>query len=331
MKKLLIATTALVATAGVAAAEVTLGGSGRFGVVYVDDGSDSDTSLSYRMRINIDGSTETDSGIKFGGRIRLQYDAGDSVDDPYYYGKGAAELNAAQLYVESAGFRVELGNANTAFDSMGTLYNAELGFIGTTLGSYALFSYDGYNSGPYSSPDRDRIGIFASYNVGDLSAKISYIDHDQFDDGDDDEVSVSFDYVTGQLSLGAGFASNAGGDGDLDVWALTGEYAINDTTKVGVQLIGEEGDFSGFDCTPLPCVPDPDDDTTFTIYGHTQLAGGIGLGAYISGLDADQDRENDIAVGIGASYDLGGATLAGTIQKGFSDETYADLGVSFSF
>ena len=34
MKKVLFATTALVATAGVAAADVTLSGSGRFGVVY---------------------------------------------------------------------------------------------------------------------------------------------------------------------------------------------------------------------------------------------------------------------------------------------------------
>ena len=34
MKKVLFATTALVATAGVAAADVTFGGYGRFGIVY---------------------------------------------------------------------------------------------------------------------------------------------------------------------------------------------------------------------------------------------------------------------------------------------------------
>ena len=37
MKKVLFATTALVATAGVAAADVTFGGYGRFGVIYVED------------------------------------------------------------------------------------------------------------------------------------------------------------------------------------------------------------------------------------------------------------------------------------------------------
>ncbi len=37
MKKLLIASTALVATAGMAAAEVTFSGYGRFGVIYEED------------------------------------------------------------------------------------------------------------------------------------------------------------------------------------------------------------------------------------------------------------------------------------------------------
>jgi len=71
MKKVLLASTALIGFAGMAAADVTLSGSGRFGLVYNDDGTTSDTNLSYRLRFNIDASTETDSGVKFGGRIRL--------------------------------------------------------------------------------------------------------------------------------------------------------------------------------------------------------------------------------------------------------------------
>ncbi len=78
MKKILIATTALVATAGVAAADVTLSGYGRFGMDY-NSGAAVDTSktrVTMRMRVNIDASTETDSGVTFGGRMRLQYDNG---------------------------------------------------------------------------------------------------------------------------------------------------------------------------------------------------------------------------------------------------------------
>ena len=294
-----------------AAADVTLSGSGRFGIIYEDDGTTSDTFLSYRMRVNIDASTETDSGVKFGGRIRMQYDNGDNDTVG-----GLAELNAAMLYAETSGFRFEIGNVNTAFDSLATLYNAELGFISSTTGSYSLFSYDSYNSGPYDAGQFDRIGLFASYSAGDLVARVSYIDYDQFTSADAEETGISLDYTAGAYKLGLGYVTDAAGIADYDVWALLGEYAMNDSTNVGVQLIGENG---------------AENDTTFTLYGNTKLASGLGLGAFISGVDSDVTYANDYAIGIGANYDIGGATIAGTIQKGFDDYTYADLGINFSF
>jgi outer membrane protein OmpU len=312
MKKVLLASVALVGFASYAAAEVSFSGNGRFGLVYEDDGATDDTFLSYRLRFNINASTETDAGITFGGRIRLQYDYNDAIEG----GEGAAELNAAQLFMEAAGVRVEVGNSNTAFDSLATLYNAELGFISSTTGSYSLFDYAAYSSGPFSSAEQDRVGLYAEYAVGDLVARISYVDPNQFLDGDEEEIGISFDYSTGPFSVGLGYVTNADFNADYDVYALLGEYALNDTTNIGLQIIGEDG---------------AENDLTYTLYGNTQLAGGIGLGAFISGVDSDVDYSNDFAIGIGASYDLGGATLAGTIQQGFFDETYADFGVSFSF
>ncbi|WP_374371570.1 porin [Tabrizicola sp.] len=313
MKKVLLASTALIGFAGMAAADVTLSGSGRFGIIYEDDGTTSDTYLSYRMRVNIDASTETDSGVKFGGRIRLQYDAGDTVDSS---GEGAAELNAAMLYAETAGFRFEIGNVNTAFDSLATLYNAELGFISSTTGSYSVFGYDSYNSGPYAAGQADRIGLFASYSTGNLVARLSYIDYDQFVSTDEEEVGISLDYTAGAYKLGFGYVTNAAGAADYDVYALLGEYAMNDMTNIGLQFIGEDG---------------AENDRTLTIYGNTKLANGMGVGAFLTGIDTDVPFENDFAYGIGANYDLGGATIAGTIQRGYDDSTYADLGINFSF
>lgn len=315
MKKVLLASTALIGFAGMAAADVTLSGSGRFGLVYLDVGGVSDTVLSYRMRVNIDASTETDSGVKFGGRIRMQYDAGDTVDGTT---EGAAELNAAMLYAETAGFRFEIGNVNTAFDSLATLYNAELGFISSTTGSYNGFGFDSYNSGPYAAGEANRVGLFASYSTGNLVARISYIDYDQTDVlVAEDEVGISLDYTAGAYKLGFGYVQDALGVADVDVFALLGEYALNDATNIGLQYIGNN--------TPTL------DDSTLTLYGNTKLASGIGLGAFISGHDGDTATVNDYAIGIGANYDIGGATIAGTIQQGFADETYADLGINFSF
>ena len=316
MKKVLLASTALIGFAGMAAADVTLSGSGRFGIVYTDDPiNGDDTVLSHRLRFNIDASTETDSGVKFGGRIRLQYDNGDTVDN----GEGAAEVNAAMLYAETSGFRFEIGNANTAFDSLATLYNAELGFISSTTGSYSLFSYDSYTSSPYAPGQFDRVGLFASYSVGDLVARVSYIDYDQTGaniNGKEDETGISLDYTAGAYKLGFGYVTDAAGIADYDVWALLGEYALNDSTNIGLQYIAEDG---------------AQNDATVTLYGNTKLASGIGLGAFISGVDSDVTYANDYAIGVGANYDIGGATIAGTIQQGFNDETYADLGINFSF
>ena len=312
MKKVLLASTALLGFAGMAAADVTLSGSGRFGLVYTDDGAGtSDTVLSYRMRVNIDASTETDSGVKFGGRIRLQYDNGDNDTVG-----GLAELNAAMLYAETAGFRFEIGNVNTAFDSLATLYNAELGFISSTTGSYSLFSYDSYSSSPYEPGQFDRVGLFASYSTGNLVARLSYIDYDQNVSTDNEELGISLDYTAGAYKLGFGYVTDAAGIADYDVYALLGEYAMNDMTNIGLQFIGEDGE---------------ENDRTLTLYGNTKLASGLGIGAFISGIDSDATYANDYAIGIGANYDIGGATIAGTIQQGFADETYADLGINFSF
>ncbi|MGA0922876.1 MAG: porin, partial [Lutimaribacter sp.] len=65
MKKILIATTALVATAGVAAAEVNFSGYARFGMQYtsIDATDTTSTDVVSRARIQADASTTTDAGL----------------------------------------------------------------------------------------------------------------------------------------------------------------------------------------------------------------------------------------------------------------------------
>jgi outer membrane protein OmpU len=74
MKKVLFATTALVATAGMAAADVSFGGFGRFGMIYKDaDGSDSTTHIEQRFRLTVTGTATSDNGLEFEGRIRIEH------------------------------------------------------------------------------------------------------------------------------------------------------------------------------------------------------------------------------------------------------------------
>ena len=82
MKKVLFATTALIATASVAAADVRISGYGRFGLDYNENADrvgnvptgalngGAETSLTSRLRLQFDMSTETDNGVAFGARFR---------------------------------------------------------------------------------------------------------------------------------------------------------------------------------------------------------------------------------------------------------------------
>jgi outer membrane protein OmpU len=339
MKKVLFATTALVLTAGTAMAEVSISGSGRVGLTYLEDRSPAvttpartefrlnpatgvieevtipasttpagnDTLVDMRLRFNIDASKETDAGVTFGGRIRMQYTQGN----------GRAGLSAAYVYAEASGFRVEVGNSNTAYDSVALMYNSEVGFVGNSQGdpqgSYFSFDSTGKNGSD------NYIGVFASYSVGDLNARLSFVTEDQTGaTAVEEEIGLSFDYKFGQFTVALAAAQNGGGIADNDLFFLGAEYAINDSTNVGLLFNDNGTAFGG-------------DGNTITLYGNTKLASGIGLKGYISSIDSDAGTDEDIAIGVGADYDLGGATLAGGIEKRFDGSTYADIGVNFSF
>lgn len=305
MKKTLLATTLLVATAGLAAAEVNLSGYGRFGLVYSDDGTTSDTVIHTRLRFNIDAKTETDGGLTFGGRIRMQHTSGDSA--------GGAGLNAAMLYMETGGLRVEVGNSNTAYDSAGLYYNSEIGFTDNSLGESQDWQFYGYSSGAYSSTP-DRMGLFVSYSMGDLTARISYVDPDQTASGDDPETSVSIDYASGPFSVSLAAAQDGAGIAGNDLFFIGAAYAVGDSTNVGLNYYDE------------------DEDKIITLYANHTMASGLTVAGYVSDLDDGvAATEDDIGLGIGASYPLGeGVKMSGAYHKR-GDVAYADFGVRFDF
>ncbi len=308
MKKILLSTAMIVATAGVAAAEVSLSGSGRFGIVNNDSAAVgvSDTVISYRLRFNVDAKLEADNGVVYGGRIRFQNTEGNTT----------SPFSPAMLYAEYSGLRLEVGNTNTAFDSVALMYNPELGYRGTSYGD-PQGSYYSFNSGPYGVGQDNRVGIYVAYSISGLNLKASYVQSDQLLDeglvaGDEDETSLAVDYTFGQITVAAAAAENGNGIAGNDVAFVGAAYAFSDAGNVGVNY-NDNGSAAIGD--------------TVTLYGNYNF-NGITVGAYVT--DADL-AGSDTAYGLGASYDLGGATLAGSIQSGFAGETVTDLGVSMSF
>ncbi|MDX1819311.1 MAG: porin [Paracoccaceae bacterium] len=124
---LLIATTALVATAGVAAADVKLSGYARFGAVY-DDGitaraysgatnafttntNTDDVNTASRFRMNLDATTETDGGLTLGARVRMQGEE-----------NGNSGFNSARFTAAAGGLTVAIGNIQGVIEAAPNLY-----------------------------------------------------------------------------------------------------------------------------------------------------------------------------------------------------------------
>jgi hypothetical protein len=205
MKKVLFATTALVFSAGFAAAEVSISGYGRFGASYDSSADDNDSNAStswieQRLRLNIDALTTTDGGVEFGARLRLQYDDGNRATD----------TAPALFYVSYGGLRVEVGNVNTAMDSDPLIYNSEIGVTERSFGD-PRSSFLAYDSNGYAAGADGQTGIYAKYSIAGFTAQASYIDPDQYSDdqpivggiGLVSEKSVAFSYETGPLTLSA--------------------------------------------------------------------------------------------------------------------------------
>ena len=352
MKKLLIATTALVGTAGVVAADVTFSGYGRFGLLYeedrsraatqldatfADDGTtfDPDTGeltdpdgnvtdsvdlenqrLESRYRLNIDASTETDGGVRFAARIRIQAD--DNADGTAQSG----EINGARFQVSAGGFRVRVGNVSGVHDAAETVnfFGFEPGLIGQT-GHYATFG-----GGPidaYSARGRGVNGINVKYEIADFTVMASY--SEDFDDrgginvdlGDFEAFEIGASYAFGSWTAAAAYGTADGGGGNADYdnefWTatLTGSIASAD-----VAFFVGDSDIDG-------------DDVAYGISGAFPIGASTTIEASYAGGGGD---DKDDTFGVGFDHSLGGGVkLTGMAGVNANDNAIADLGVIFNF
>ncbi|MEM7088329.1 MAG: porin [Pseudomonadota bacterium] len=338
MKKVLFASTALVATASVAAAEVSFSGYGRFGIGYLEDrtgtlpninaagtatgsttGADTDdTILVSRFRLNIDANVETDGGVEFFGRVRLQADEDSGNGEA-----NAAGLNGALFSVIFGGLRVDAGNVAGSFDNLPGYYGTEIG-LELFAGQYAGVDYSFLT---YTSTGSGANAVYFNYAVNDFSFGASYDQASAFDTDtastiDADRWDISAAYTFNNITAALAY-------GQTD--AVPG---VEKQTLTVLTLGAEFGDFSG---TLFVADDDVADATrNGTAYG---VSGAYNLGAattlqFVYGDGSADDDLRQIAVG--AIYDLGGgASLRGGIgtnKRGSGESvTQADFGAQFNF
>ncbi|MEP1767040.1 MAG: porin [Sulfitobacter sp.] len=291
MKKVLFATTALVATASVAAAEISFSGYGRFGVIYNDTAAGDSTDVTSRLRLQIDVSAESDAGVTFGARTRMQTSEGE----------GDTGFNGVRFFARSGGFEVGVGNIFGAIEFMPGMYPIDLGLtgLGYDYTAYGTGGADAYSSGGAGSSGAN--GVEVLYSVGDFSAHVSASETN-------DRIAAHAAYTFSSWTVALGIQdSDDAGDTEFAA-SVGGSFGIADVTLAYADN-GTNGDH-------------------IVLTGRVDVGAATNIEAYVA--DADAFAETSYGIDFNHDMG-GGTTLRGGIASLGDDSTRADLGVRFNF
>jgi outer membrane protein OmpU len=191
MKKLLLLTSLLASTAGIAAADISVSGDARMGVTSTDGGDK--FNFSSRARVRFTASGETDDGLKFGAVIR----ANESVD--------AATTGAlGTVFIESPTMgKLTFGDADGAAQAAVTQF-VPIGFDDTGKLQEFVFLTGGSTGKARDALYTYTNGLFAvSISAGDPGAKSAVASRNFSDDR-----AIGVSYTTEFWKLAAGFEDN---------------------------------------------------------------------------------------------------------------------------
>jgi outer membrane protein OmpU len=303
MKSLLASTALLAMSATIAAAEVTLSGDARMGLIR-DFGSD-ETAFTSRARVKFTLSGESDGGLSFGASFRAD-NAGD-----------AASGEAGEVFISGAFGKLSMGDV----DGAGAAAVGHVDGVGLTgLGDLneVLYIANGGTDFQGGAGTSDDPSALYEYSAGDFTGYISATNPT----GDVDAYAVGGKYVTGNYTLSLALER-----ADLDVFDITIDHVVlGATATLGaatLKVVYGQASIDG--------LPDMD-----------QLALSIGYTADALTVTAFYKDNEDLnatplggieAYGLGASYDLGGgaSVVGGYVSDETADDDAFDLGLSFEF
>ncbi|TCL00672.1 outer membrane protein OmpU [Shimia isoporae] len=295
MKNVLLASSALLLSAGVAAAEINFSGSARFGVMYDSTPTAADElAIHNRFTLNIDGVTETDSGIEFFARVRVR--GGNTGTGT----TSASGVSAPRVGMSINGVTVAVGNITGALEETPGLYDGAVGLTGLgDLNVVAITDQNGGNWDSFSSAGGGVNGAEVLFSTGAFGAHLSYSPVT-------DRTAVNASYNFGDWTVAAAY-QDAGLNTD-DKWVLTAGGSFGNF-GVGASY----GDNDGV--------------AKFRVNGSAAVGSGTRVTAFV----ADDESATDTLWGLGFTHSLGGAVLAGGVVGDQDGENQADLGVRFSF
>ena len=314
MKKILLATSILAGSAGVAMADVSFSGNAYMGLSNNFDETQLDGERDFqfvtRVRFAVSMSGETDSGLSFGAGFDSQ-NAGNAGST------GNSETQgSATAYISGSFGKITFGDVGSASD----------GLIGNVAGVGMELDGNKYNELGFANHDKTAVRYEGTFDSFTVMVGIGQIDSD--DDGfDDQDYSVAVKYgINDNFTVYAGYewgALDGDEDGDLVTEQIQGSQIYlgadatfgNLTVKARVaERDREEGGVA------------IDEETAYAL-SVTGKFDAISATAY-----AAHHANGDDAFGIGGSYDLGGGAsfVAGAAQRANADPV-VDMGLKFTF
>jgi outer membrane protein OmpU len=335
MKTLLLASTALVATAGIAAADFKVSGSAEIGIM---GGDGVESQFFTDSEVTFSGSGETDGGLAFGAAVQLdEPGAADPADD-----------GGATYFLSYGGLRLDMGDTDGAYDAAmqevalagGSIadnetahagYNGNSGLDGAEDGQIARVSYSvsGFTAG--LSVELDDDGATAAVAGAET-------DGDTNGDADGFTAAVAADTIDGPIwGFGVAYTADMGGtsvtvgagyqtqEDNADIMGISAKAAMASGLSIGINFSETDYAAAGLE-------------------NQTHMGIGIGYSMNALAIGLNYGEYNDVAgvagseksgFGLAATYDLGGG-LAAHAGFGSSDVNGVDsddysLGLSMSF
>ncbi len=324
MKKLLLASTALVMSAGVAAADVALSGDARMGLVYNGD----DIQMTSRARVTFTMSGETDTGLAFGASFRAD-NAGAAA--------GNTRMTGGSVFISGDFGKLTMGDVSGgARAAVGDLYGVGL----TGLGDLNEMTYLDRTNNPFGV---NAAGLFtgqarqtAALYEYSIDGFTGYVGVGQFnvdrvtfapDTLRDNYISVGAKYSMDGFTGAIGYEYTRSTDSNPLFANSTSSHLIASVEYAmdgfkGKAIIGRAGGDLG---------------TALSAPGFTRTQMGVSAEGSFDATTVtafvNRDFARDTHYGIGASYDLGGgaSVKGGIARNGSTRTTVADFGLAFSF
>ncbi|WP_238368085.1 porin [Mesobacterium pallidum] len=275
MKKVLLASAALVASAGFAAADATVGGYGFAGIKY--DGATDDVTVAHAVRLTFTANVETDNGVSLTAFTRTTVTGA---------GDGTETFERQRVDIAAAGLSARVGSTHGAAKTLAraaAFYGFDDGDVIAADNNTSVINDSGNN-------------VLVQYTTGSFTVGVA----STIGMAGGDEQDIGVKYSSGNITVGAGYATD-------ESWMLALAYNFGQgSVKVGA---GEDAagnmELTGIlsynigSATTLGVLIDDKDTNTDTIYG-LDVSHDMG-GATLSGT-VGSNGAGDVVAGFGVFF-----------------------------